>query len=179
MAGQRKVSAPEFEFAAVVRITEQKPSVAEVTRRLGVTENRLHDWKESVAEKRADALSKSGHLTPLEDENRKLRAHVKRLEAERVILKQKPRRSSPPRRSDLRLGRGAQARVAGDDPVPRAGGVALGLLRLAISSTQRRQGRREALAEVHAEVKGRYGSPRMHAESVGRGSRAESIPWRR
>ena len=87
MVGQRKVDTPEFKLAAVKMITEQKLSVAEVGRRLGVTENRLHEWKKSVAETGADAFPGSGHLTPLEEENRKLRADVKRLEMERDILK--------------------------------------------------------------------------------------------
>ena len=87
MVGQRKVDTPEFKLAAVKMIAEQKLSVAEVGRRLGVTENRLHEWKKSVAETGADAFPGSGHLTPLEEENRKLRADVKRLEMERDILK--------------------------------------------------------------------------------------------
>ena len=87
MVGQRKVDTPEFKLAAVKMITEQKLSVAEVARRLGVTENRLHEWKTSVAKKGVDAFPGSGHLTPLEEENRKLRADVKRLETERDILK--------------------------------------------------------------------------------------------
>lgn len=87
MVGQRKVYTPEFKLAAVKMITEQKLSVAEVARRLGVTENRLHDWKKAIAEKGADAFPGSGHLTPVEEENRKLRADVKRLETERDILK--------------------------------------------------------------------------------------------
>jgi transposase len=86
MAGKRKVYTPEFELAAVKMITEQKLSVAEVARRLGVTENRLHDWKTALATRGADAFPGSGHLTPQEEEIRKLRADVKRLEAERDIL---------------------------------------------------------------------------------------------
>ena len=86
MVGPRKVYTPEFKLAAVKMMTEQKLSVAEVARRLGVTEDRLHDWKKAVAEKGADAFPGSGHLTPLEEENRKLRADVKRLEMERDIL---------------------------------------------------------------------------------------------
>ena len=87
MVGQRKVYTPEFKLAAVKMITEQKLSVAEVARRLGVTENRLHEWKTSVAKRGADAFPGSGHLTPLEEESRRLRADVKRPEAERDILK--------------------------------------------------------------------------------------------
>ena len=87
MAGKRKTYTPEFKLAAVKMITEQKLSVAEVARRLGVSENRLHDWKKALAQKGADAFPGSGYLTPLEEENRRLRAEVKRLEMERDILK--------------------------------------------------------------------------------------------
>ena len=87
MAGKRKVYTPEFKLQAVKMVTDQKLSVAEVARRLGVTENRLHDWKKAVLKKGADAFPGSGHLTPLEEENRTLRAEVKRLEVERDILK--------------------------------------------------------------------------------------------
>ena len=87
MAGKRKVYAPEFKLAAVKMITDQKLAVAEVARRLGVTENRLHDGKKAIAKKGADAFPGSGHLTPLEEENRRLRAEVKRPEVERDILK--------------------------------------------------------------------------------------------
>ena len=87
MAGSRKVYAPEFKLRAVAMITEQKLSVAEVARRLGVTGNRLHDWKKAVLKKGADAFPGSGHLTPAEGELRRPRADVKRLEVERGILK--------------------------------------------------------------------------------------------
>ena len=87
MAGKRKVYTAEFKLSAVKMITDQKLSVAEVARRLGVTEDRLREWEKSVAKKGADAFPGSGHLTPLEEENRKLRADVKRLETERDILK--------------------------------------------------------------------------------------------
>ena len=87
MAGSRKVYTPEFKLQAVKMITEQKLSVAEVARRLDVTENRLHDWKKAVAKKGVGAFPGSGHLTPVEEELRRLRAEVKRLEMERDILK--------------------------------------------------------------------------------------------
>ena len=87
MAGKRKVYTLEFKLQAVQMITDQKLSVAEVARRLGVTEGRLHDWKKAIAKNGSDAFPGSGHLTPLEEENRRLRAEVKRLEMERDILK--------------------------------------------------------------------------------------------
>ena len=87
MVGKRKVYTAEFKLAAVKMILEQKLSVAEVARRLGVSESLLHTWKKVVTTDGADAFSGSGHLTPVEEENRKLKAEVKRLTAERDILK--------------------------------------------------------------------------------------------
>jgi transposase len=87
MAGKRRTYTPEYKLAAVQMITDQKLSVAEAARRLGISENRLHEWKKVHAAKGADAFPGSGHLTPLEEENRRLRAEIKRLEAEREILK--------------------------------------------------------------------------------------------
>ena len=87
MARTRKTYTPEFKLAAVKMITEQKLSVAEAARRLGVTENLLHTWKKAVLKKGADAFPGSGHLTPVEEELRRLRAEVKRLATERDILK--------------------------------------------------------------------------------------------
>ena len=87
MARARKAYTPEFKLQAVAMITDQKLSVAEVARRLGVGENLLHTWKKAVAKDGADAFPGSGHLTPVEEENRRLKAEVKRLTAERDILK--------------------------------------------------------------------------------------------
>jgi transposase len=87
MAGSRKVYTPEFKLQAVKMITEQKLSVAEVARRLGVGENLLHIWRKAVLTKGASAFPGAAQLTPIEEENRKLKADIKRLEAERDILK--------------------------------------------------------------------------------------------
>ena len=87
MARARKAYTPEFKLRAVAMITDQKLSVAEAARRLGVGEGVLHAWKKAIAKEGADAFPGSGHLTPLEEENRRLRAEVTRLEMERDILK--------------------------------------------------------------------------------------------
>lgn len=78
---------PEFKLQAVKMMTDEGLSVAEVARRLGVSESRLHEWKKAVRQKGTAAFPGSGHQTPLEEENRRLRADVKRLEMERDILK--------------------------------------------------------------------------------------------
>lgn len=87
MARTRKTYTPEFKLQAVKMVLEQNLSVAEVARRLGVGENLLHLWKKAVLKNGAGAFPGSGHLTPQEEEIKKLRAEVKRLEMERDILK--------------------------------------------------------------------------------------------
>ena len=86
MEAKRKVDTPEFKLAAVNMITEQKLSVAEAARRLGIPENRLREWAKLARAKGADTFPGSGHQTPLEEELRRLRADVERLERERDIL---------------------------------------------------------------------------------------------
>ena len=87
MARTRKTYTAEFKLQAVKMVLEQKLSVAEVARRLGVGENLLHTWKKAVLADGTKAFPGSGHLTPVEEENRRLKAEVKRLTAERDILK--------------------------------------------------------------------------------------------
>ena len=87
MAHERKTSAPEFKLQAVKMILEQKLAVAEVARRLDVSQSLLHLWKKAVLKGGAHAFPGSGHLTPQEEEIKRLRAEVKRLEMERDILK--------------------------------------------------------------------------------------------
>lgn len=87
MAGQRKVHTAEFQLQAVKMITEQKLSVAEVARRLGLSESLLHAWKKTYLQRGDEAFPGHGRLTPAEDELRQLRAENVRLKAERDLLK--------------------------------------------------------------------------------------------
>jgi transposase len=68
-------------------LTEQHLSVAEVARQLGVGENCLRNWRKAAQEKGESAFPGQGHLSPAEDELRRLRAEVHRLRAERDLLK--------------------------------------------------------------------------------------------
>ena len=87
MSGQRKVHTAEFKLQAVKMITDQKFSVAEVARRLDVSESLLHTWKKAFREQGEDAFPGHGKLTAAEDELRRLRAENTRLKAERDLLK--------------------------------------------------------------------------------------------
>ena len=86
MARPRATYTAEFKLRAVKMITDQKLSVAEVARRLGVGENLLHTWKKAVLKDGANAFPGNGNPTPAEDELRRLRAENARLRAERDLL---------------------------------------------------------------------------------------------
>ena len=87
MAGQRKVHTAEFKLQAVKMIADQQFSVAEVARRLDIGESLLHTWKTAFLQRGEVAFPGHGHLTPAEDELRRLRAENIRLKAERDLLK--------------------------------------------------------------------------------------------
>lgn len=87
MADSRQTYTREFKLAAVNMIADQKLSVAEVARRLGITPKLLRRWRAALHAEGANAFPGHGHLPPVEDELRRLRAEVARLKAERDILK--------------------------------------------------------------------------------------------
>jgi transposase len=83
----RKTYTREFKLQAVRMSTDQGLSVAEVARRLGVTEGALRAWRAAAQERGDAAFPGPGHPAPAEDELRRLRAEVQRLRAERDLLK--------------------------------------------------------------------------------------------
>ena len=82
----RKTYTREFKLQAVRMMTDQGLSVAEVARRLGVTEGALRAWRAAAQEHGPDATPGHGNPTPAEDELRRLRAENTRLRAERDLL---------------------------------------------------------------------------------------------
>ena|ERR1041385_5372650 len=87
MTRSRSTYTAEFKLQAVKMITDQKLSVAEVARRLGVGENVLRAWKKAFREHGEAAFPGHGHPSPAEEELRRLRAENARLRAERDLLK--------------------------------------------------------------------------------------------
>jgi transposase len=83
----RKTYTREFKLQAVRLMTDQGLSVAEVARRLGVTEGALRSWRAATQEHGDAAFPGHGNPPPAEDELRRLRAEVQRLRAERDLLK--------------------------------------------------------------------------------------------
>ena len=87
MPRPRTTYTAEFKLQAVKMITEQKLSVAEVGRRLDVSETLLRAWRKSVLAGGGAAFPGHGNPTPADDELRRLRAENTRLKAERDLLK--------------------------------------------------------------------------------------------
>ena len=83
----RKTYAREFKLQALEMLTDPGQSVAEVARRLGVTDGCLRAWKMAAAERGESAFPGPGNPTPAADELRRLRAENARLRAERDLLK--------------------------------------------------------------------------------------------
>lgn len=82
-----KVYSKEFKEEAVrLAQTSGKP-IAQIARELGVSDSAIHGWRRELAQHGQDAFPGKGYQTPLEEENRRLKREVERLQQERDILK--------------------------------------------------------------------------------------------
>ena len=83
----RKKYSKEFKLDAVSLVIEQDYSIADAARSLGINANMLGRWVKAHRSEEGQAFRGNGKLTPEQEEIRKLKARVKRLEMERDILK--------------------------------------------------------------------------------------------
>ena len=83
----RKTYSKEFKLDAIALVREQNYSIAKAARNLEVTPQILGRWIKEAENDDGQAFRGNGKLTPEQDEIRKLKAQVKRLEMEREILK--------------------------------------------------------------------------------------------
>jgi transposase-like protein len=153
----------EYKVEAVRLATVGDKSLAQ----LGLRPDELREWKRqfSAAGSPAEAFPGNGRTGGAEEELQRLRREVEQLKQERDFLT-KQRRTSRGVRAEVRLHRSAPRRVQSGADVPRAGGEALGLLRVAHERGERAAGANTELVaqieEVHAWSRRTYGSPRMH-----------------
>jgi transposase len=84
---KRKKYTKEFKLDAISLVRDQNLNIAEASRNLGISAQMLGRWLKEEESEDGQAFRGNGKLTPEQDENRKLKAQVKRLEMERDILK--------------------------------------------------------------------------------------------
>jgi transposase len=83
----RKKYSKEFKLDAVSLVTEQGYTRAEAARSLDINANMLGRWVKQYRSAEGEAFRGTGKLTPEQEENRKLKAQVRRLQMEKEILK--------------------------------------------------------------------------------------------
>ena len=66
--------------------TSGKP-IAQVARELGMSDTSIHQWRKEFTEHGSEAIPGSGHQTAQEEEIRRLKRDVDRVQKERDILK--------------------------------------------------------------------------------------------
>lgn len=77
----------EFKLEAVQLVQTSGKSQAQIARDLGVADSTLSHWCKQMTEHGSYAFPGSGHLPPLEEENRHLKRENDILRQERDVLK--------------------------------------------------------------------------------------------
>ncbi len=83
----RKKYTKEFKLDAISLVLEQNYTRTEAAKNLGLNANVLGRWIKEHQNDDGQAFRGNGKLTPEQEEIRKLKAQVKRLEMEKDILK--------------------------------------------------------------------------------------------
>jgi transposase len=84
---ERKQYTKEFKLDAVSLVNDQGYTRVEAARSLGINTNMLGRWAKEFNQDDGQAFRGNGKLTVDQEEIRKLKAQVKRLEMEKDILK--------------------------------------------------------------------------------------------
>ena len=87
MSKERRQHTPEFKREALSLVIDQHVSVAEVSRRLGISQSLLHKWKAQFVAQGEQAFPGKGQQTAQEAELARLRRENEQLRMERDILK--------------------------------------------------------------------------------------------
>ncbi len=87
MPEKRRIYGDEFKRDAIRLVTKNGYGVGETARNLGINANMLGRWKREAELTANGAFIGNGHVSPEQDELRRLREENKRLRMERDILK--------------------------------------------------------------------------------------------
>ena len=87
MAKVQKTYTKEFKEEAVRLAQSSGKPIAHVARELGISDTSIHQWRKELSEHGKEAFPGNGHQTALEEENRRLKRELERVQQEREILK--------------------------------------------------------------------------------------------
>ncbi len=87
MQERRRIYDDEFKRDAIRLATNNSYGVSETARRLGINANMLRRWKREAETTPNGVFTGNDHVSPEQDELRRLREENKRLRMERDILK--------------------------------------------------------------------------------------------
>jgi transposase len=87
MAKVQKTYTKEFKEEAVRLAQSSGKPIAHVARELGISDTSIHQWRKELSEHGKEAFPGSGHQMALEEENRRLKRELERVQQEREILK--------------------------------------------------------------------------------------------
>jgi len=87
MVKVQKVYTREFKEEAVRLAQTSGKAITQVARELGISDTSIHQWRKELAQHGPEAFPGSGHQTALEEENRRLKRELQRVQQERDILK--------------------------------------------------------------------------------------------
>jgi transposase len=83
----QKVYTKEFKQEAVRLAQTSGKSIAQIAREWGISDSAIHGWRKELTEHGKDAFPGKGHQSELEEENRRLKRELERVQQERDILK--------------------------------------------------------------------------------------------
>jgi len=84
---QRKRYDSEFKRNAVKLADSSGKGDSVIERELGVYQGSIRSWRKALQEDAVEAFPGTGHMKPLEEENRRLRRELEDVRQERDILK--------------------------------------------------------------------------------------------
>ncbi len=83
----QKTYTPEFKREAVRLAQSSGKPITQVARELGISDTSIHQWRKELTEHGSEAFPGSGHQTAQEEEIRRLKRELERVQMERDILK--------------------------------------------------------------------------------------------
>jgi len=87
MVKVQKTYTREFKEEAVRLVRTSGKPIAQIARELGISDSAIHGWRKELTEHGKDAFPGKGYQTELEEENRRLKRELERVQQERDIVK--------------------------------------------------------------------------------------------